>query len=488
MIISIIVLILLLTPIVLGITVGWAVGIPALIGVLVFFFVCFLIGASLYRVVPADYVDVIIQRGEPRMVSSHKDYQTKEGQGSYFAIPSWFFLFKLGMEIHRIPLKILSIEVKDFLAFDQDRARFICDIVSYVAVEDPIMAAKRFSGNLQQLNDEISRVVQATTRDATTKKKIREIINDRKGIIEKVREPLEKAISHWGLALKDIELLEFKDPRSGENGADPSHVISDISSIIEEEINSEARQKNAEQRKIAQIKEAAASEAAEKRKIEKDEAVGIREENKNKMIAEQKKIAEEKRLEVERTVQVTEAEIKKQAAIVNAEEEKKTEEIIKERKRLEGEGDKERDIQKADGVAALQAVPIRETGKARADAREAEGKAEAAAKEALKKALDKFTEEHIKALTAELVINKNAEIQVESAKALQNSNLNVFSGGKASEQGFDLAQLLQSVKVNNPSGYNSLLNRFARPNQITGEDGTGIPVEEKSKKKRVKQQ
>jgi hypothetical protein len=42
--------------------------------------------------------------------------------------------------------------------------------------------------------------------------------------------------------------------------------------------------------------------------------------------------------------------------------------------------------------------------------------------------------------------------------------------------------------VNNPSGYNSLLNRFARPNQITGEDGTGIPVEEKSKKKRVKQQ
>ena len=138
-------------------------------------FVLFLIFAGLYKIVPADYVDVVIQRGKMTTYSTHKEYSSNE-KSAYFHIPSWFFLFGLGMQVHRIPLKIITINVPNFLTFDQNRARFICDIICYVTVKDPLVAAKRFSGDVDEMKAQVSMIVQATTRDVTTKKPIREII------------------------------------------------------------------------------------------------------------------------------------------------------------------------------------------------------------------------------------------------------------------------------------------------------------------------
>ena len=367
--------------------------------------------ASLYRVVPADFADVVIQSGKTRVYSPHKQY-SPDGKSAYFQIPSWFFLFRLGMQVHRIPLKIIPINVPNFLAFDKDRARFVCDIITYVVVKDPVEAAKRFAGDLRVLNEQISVIVQSTTRDVTTKKAIREVINNRQDVIEAVTPILSVTISNWGLELKSLELIDFKDPTDPSFGIE-SKVIHDISSIIERQINSEARQKNAEQLMIARQKEAQSDEDARKREIARDEEIGKREQEKNMRIAEKQKEAREKELEVVRVQQVKTQTIEKERAVVEANLKKEVEEVNKIQKKLEGEGDRVRLEEQAIGNAAK----IKQNILA-----EAEGKTK------LQEALNKFEDKAIRALIAEKVVEMQQAIGVASAKALENSEMRVFVG------------------------------------------------------------
>jgi flotillin len=414
--------------------------------------VIFLIIASMYRIVPADESHVVIQGKRIRTFSPYITSDNPKGKSAYFHIPSWFFPFGLGMKIHRIPLKQISINVPDFLAFDKDRARFSCNIVTYVVVENPIVSARRFSGDIEYLKEEVSKQVQAITRDATTKKAIREIINDRQAIIEQIDKPLKAVLSTWGLNLTDIELIDFQDPqptKDDKNGK-PSHVISDISSIIEEQINSEARQKNAEQIKIARIKEAEADELSKTREIERDEIVAKREQSKVMIVAEQEKLAREKMLEVTKVQQVKTAEIERDRALVEANQNKLTEEIKKEQKRLEGEGDR----LKAEEVAKGNASPIRENGIA-----------EAQAKELLQSALNKFEDNAIRSLVAEKIVEMQKEVGIATAKALEQADVRVFAG-EDSKGAFDLGKMISALRTSNESSAQAVLNYLARPNDL----------------------
>jgi flotillin len=431
--------------------------------------------ALLYTIVPADYADVVIQKGRMRVFSPHKEY-SPTGKSAYFRIPRWFFLFGLGMTVHRIPLRILAIDVPNFLSFDKDRARFLCDIIAYVAVRDPIEAAKRFRGDLRELSVQLGKIMQATTRDVCTKSTVKEIINDRAMIIEMIDQPLKDTIRHWGIDLKDIELLDFKDPTVAEYGETaPPHVIRDISSIIETQIHSEARQKNAEQIKVARLKEAEADETASIREIQRQEEVAKRMQLKDKMVAEQERLARLQQFEVTRVEQVRNAEIQKEKNLVVAEQDRAVEEIRKQRKLLEGEGDKLMNTEKAKGDAAK----IRETLLA-----EAEGKLK------LQEALAKFDEASIRALTAEKMIEMNRAIGIEGARALANGELKVFASGSDAQAGFDVGRLLAAIGVSNQGAMNAILNRIARPNDLgfkeMAELVQGLQKEETSKDPRAK--
>jgi flotillin len=408
--------------------------------------------AFLYTIVPADYADVVIQKGKMRVLSPHREYNAA-GKSAYFRIPSWFFLFGLGMTVHRIPLRILAIDVPNFLSFDKDRARFLCDIIAYVAVRDPIEAAKRFGGDLNELSLQLGKIVQATTRDVCTKSTVKEIINDRAMIIRMIDSPLKDTIKHWGIDLKDIELVDFKDPTEAEYGETvPPHVIRDISSIIETQIHSEARQKNAEQVKSARLKEAEADETASIREIQRQEEVAKRMQLKDKMVAEQERLARLQQLEVTRVEQVRNAEIQKEKNLVVAEQERAVEEIRKQRKLLEGEGDKLMFVEKAKGDAAK----IREALLA-----EAEGKMK------LQEALAKFDDVSIRALTAEKMIEMNRAIGIEGARALASGDLRVFTGGGGDAQaGFDVGRMLAAIGVSSQGAMNAIMNRIARPNDL----------------------
>ena len=415
--------------------------------------------ASLYTIVPADYVDVVIQKGKMRVLSPHKEYN-KQGKAAYFKIPGWFFIFGLGMTVHRVPLRMITVDVSNFMAFDIERARFLCNIIAYVAVTDPVKAAQRFGGDVPELERQVGMIVTATTRDACTKKTIREIINNRQDIIETVNPPLREAIGHWGIDLKDIELVYFQDPTKVEYGeTEPPHVIRDISSIIEEQINSEARQKNAEQRKIARLKEAAADEEARKREIQRDEEVAKREQVKDKAVAEFQKVAVAEQYEVRRVEEVKLAEILKQKALVVANQDKEVEEVNKERKRLDGEGDRIYLTEKAKGEAA----PIRERGLADAEA-----------KMKLQEALNKFRSEAIRALVAEELVEMQRQIGIETAGALKEADVKVFAGGNTAKAAFDLGQMIESMSVASDSSAVAVLNRLARPHDLGFKDIMGV--------------
>lgn len=432
-----------------------------IIGVVVLGIILFIILANMYKTVPTDSVDVIVQNKTMKVYSANKQYNP-EGVAAYFKIPSWFFIFKLGMVVHRLPLSIIPIKVPNFLSYDKDRARFVCNIVAYVTVSDPKIAATRFSGSIEELSKGVSYQIQATTRDVTTKKFIREIINDRKGIIDGVYQPLTEVLAHWGLDLKDIEIVDIRDPAKGEiEGEEESHVIRDISSIIETQISSEARQKNAEQNKIARLKEAESEELAKKREIEKEELISTRDQQRIMKVAEQQKLAREKELDVAKVQQVKTQEIEKERQIVIANQNKEVQAINKDNKRLEGEGDKERQLEQAKGTAAI----LRENGLAEADAIRAKYLAEAEGKEKLQAALNKFEDKAIRALVAEKIVEMQRAVGIEGAKALQTAEMKVFAGSDAGN-GFDIGKAISATQVSNLDMATSIMNRIGKPNDL----------------------
>jgi flotillin len=412
------------------------------------------IPAILYTIVPADKADVVIQRGTRKVFSAHLEY-SPEGKAAYFKIPAW--VPGVGMIVHRMPLSMLEIPISDFLAFDKDRARFVCDIVAFCVIKDPVIAAMRFPAKLEDLGLQISKVVQATMRDSTTKKSVREIINDREGIIASITTPLSNTVAEWGLQLKDTELIDFKDPEKPISGEEePPHVIRDISSIIEVQINSDARQKNAEQEKIARLKEAEAEEIAKKRELERDEQIGMRQQAKEQKIFESEKLAREKKLDVDKVQVVKSQQIEKERAMVLAEQQREVEKINREKKKLEGEGDRLMNEEQAKGKASF----VKE-----------QGLAEAVAKEALQDALNKFGDTAIRALIAEKLVEMQQAVGVAGAKALEKADLKVFSGGGADAQkGFELGAMLESILTSSSGTAGAVMNRLSRPNDLGFKD------------------
>ena len=206
-------------------------------------------------------------------------------------------------------------------------------------------------------------------------------------------------------------------------------------------------------------KEADTDEEARNREVRRDEDGAKREQEKDKAVAESQKVAVAEQYEVVRVEEVKMAEIMKQKALVVANQEKEVEEINKEQKRLDGEGDRIYLTEKAKGEAS----PVRERGLADAEA-----------KMKLQDALNRFGPEAIRALVAEKLVEMQREIGIETAKALSNADLKVFAGGNSAKAGFDLGQMIESMSVASDSSAVAVLNRLARPNDLGFKDIMGV--------------
>ena len=395
---------------------------------------------SWYRIVdPSEAHLVVTTKG--KFVVSPDDKVATNKRKTYFAIPSIIPFF--GRAIRRMDVTIKELVVNQE-TYEINQARYNVKSSTKYRIVDVQTAAETFINDVS-LKEQLTEIVRASVRAVTVKYDVVDARASKQKMSEEIQLEMQDDLAKWGLKLISFQLVDFQDTPD-------SSIISDISKRREVEIESTTREQNAEKLKQARMKEAEAEEKARQREIEKDKVIGEQEQLKTQKIAEMQKEAEEKRFKVVQTQTIRQAEIDKEKAIIEANQKKETEIILKEQKLLEGQGDRAKAEEKAKGDAA----PIRE-----------KGIAEAEAKNKLQEALNKFGDAAIRALVAEKVVDMQKTVGVETAKALREADVKVFSGGSGeNSQGFDLGKMIESMSVSNPDAAKSILNKLARPNDL----------------------
>lgn len=430
-----------------------------------------------YRIVDPSEAHLVVTPRE-RFVVSPDDKIATDGRKTYFAIPSSIPFFGRAIRVMDLTIKELVVQQE---TYEKGQARYSVRSSTKYRIKDVRQAANTYTSD-EALKDMLIEVVRSGVREVTIKYDVNDARSKKQEMTEKIRESIQDDLDKWGLSLENFQLVDFRD-------TEDSKIISDISKRREVEIKSETREQNAEKEKKAAIKEAEADEASKKRQIERDRVIGEEEQKRDQMISEQKKIAEEKRYQVVKVQTIEQAKInkeeakvraeqEKEVAIIKAEEERDAEQVNKERKLLEGKGDRE----KAEEVAKAEAAPIKERGLAEAEVIKQKGFAEAEAKEKLQKALNQFGDSAIRALVAEKIVNKDKEIGIATAKALEKADVKLFSGGQADSQGFDLGKLIAAASIADESSGKALYNKLARPNDM-GFGAIGMDAVNKTHKK-----
>lgn len=393
-----------------------------------------------YTIVPSSEAHYVIYgSGGSKVFSADKKFQTPGAGSAYFLIPEYFPI------IGRLSRSI-DVTIKELIfsqeTYEKDQARYMVKSSTKYRITDVRKAAESFTKE-DELKSQLKEIIQAAVREVTVKYDVVNARAKKQLMSEEVEKSIKDDLAQWGIELVNFVLVDFQD-------TDESSIVSDISKRREVEIQSNTREQNAEKLKQARIKEAEADEKAQEREIARDKIVAERKQQAAQAVSEKQKLAEEKRLEVTKVQVVKQAEIHKEAAIVKAKEEKATQEILKDKKRLEGEGDRI----KAEQIAKGNAADIREKILA-----EAEGK------EKLQAALNKFTPAAITALTAELAIEANKAVGIKGAEALAQSDMKVFAGSDGG-QGFDIGKVLEATRVSSPETANAIENKIARPNDL----------------------
>lgn len=369
---------------------------------------------GLYHVVAPDEAHVRVL-GNKKEVFMSRTFNGVQKKPSYWTVP---FMTKLT----KLPLTNIRIDVPDVKLNDSNMAKFVCDVVCFVSISDPILAAERtgitteqvrYEGmetGIESLASDFQAIMESIGRTVSTKQTILEIYKDRSKLDAAVTAEVEKVFPQWGLELVDLEIKDIKDVPG-------STIISDIEKKQASVINSEMRVVVAEQTKKAEISEAEnkreaelvkaqAEETYRKRQIEKDRAIAIAEQDKIQKEQDQKLLANQKIIEAQRKLTVGTADVEREAVIKKAEAEKQ-------RLTLTAEGN---------------AAQIQTTGNAEASIIKAKKLADAEGTEKLALAQQKFND----AATNIELIKATRDVQLEYAKtqgkAYENANINIVAG------------------------------------------------------------
>jgi flotillin len=401
--------------------------------VVIFTFAC-------YRIVDPSEAHLVITPTNKFVVSADDGIATNKKR-TYFAIPSWVPFIGRAIRIMDVTIKEAIVEQE---TYEKSQARYYVRSSLKYRIASVSTAAETFV-DVADLENQLKEVIQASVRAVTVKYDVVDARAMKNKMQDEIKNEMDKNLSQWGLELVNFQLVDFQDTKN-------SSIISDISKRREAEIQSTTRQQVAVKQKEARMQEAESDELARKREIEKEKVIGEQEQLKAQKISEMQKDAMTKQYDVTQVSVIRTAEIEKQRAIVAAEQSLATETINKDKKIMEGQGDRLRLEEQAKGNAAkiLQ-----------------DGLAEAQAKDALQKALNLFGDNAIRALVAEKVVAKDQAIGVETAKALSQADVKVFSGGGDSgKSGFDLGKMITSMSVADPTTADAMLNKIARPNDM----------------------
>jgi flotillin len=366
-----------------------------IVGLIVFF-------ASAYTVVPPYEAHVVVSRGKGRKV-----YSTRAGyQSSYWRFPI----------IQRravLPLENVQITVDDIPLRDKNMAKFEGDVVSWLNIEDPLLASERIgaSTRIEDITADVQNVIKAVTRNMSMYWTIIDIMTKRKDFSQDVEKAVNEELGAWGMKLVELEVIHFAD-------IEEYTVVKDLEERQATVINAETRKLVATQNKEATMAESNAKkeeelkiaeneEAFRKRQLEKDEAIGVRDQSKEQKIAVETQKANEEKIEAERTLTVGKADIEKQAVIKTA------------------EGQAEAAIKRGKADADVTRVK----GEAEGDVIKAKGFAEADSTDRRAEALKKYNEAGI----GLEVIKASQTVQVAQAdawaRAMEKAAIKVYAGG-----------------------------------------------------------
>ena len=401
------------------------IGVAAVVILAILFF-------STYTVIKPNEAHVLVIMGRGRKIKSPIAGDRIDGKTSYFFIP---FLMKR----YIMPLTNVKLDIQDIHLNDIQVAPFVCDVVTWLRIEDPIKAAERLdltSDNVfHSLHQDLIAIVQAIARATSMKQEILDIMRDRATFSREVSVEVDGVLKSWGVQLVNLEVNDIRDE-------DDSKVIQNyelmrkatVESLARIEVSKrdrEAVEQEQENRQLAEIATADAEKAFQTKQIERDAVVGIATQEKEQRIAVAEAQTNEQKIAALRVTTVGEANVKKEAAIVTANGEGEA---------IRVKGEKEADV-----------VTLR--GKAEGSAIEARGLAEAIAKDKMAEALKKFNEAGISLEQ----IRAMGEIQGAFAQAYaeiaKNAEIKIVTGGEGgnilglpmnAKTGADLGQMFEA--------------------------------------------
>ncbi|MCG3177226.1 MAG: hypothetical protein MOGMAGMI_02194 [Candidatus Omnitrophica bacterium] len=266
---------------------------------------------GLFRIVPPNEAHI-------RVLKNRKDiFSIRSGKTSYWFIP---FITKL----NRLPLHNLTIPVGDIKLNDKNMAKFQCDLVCFVNIKDLNLAVERLvlssvekemGFDFVRLSDDFRSIMESIGRTVVTKQTILDIYMNRHLLSDAITKEVASVFPKWGIELVNLELKHIKD-------TEHSTIISDIERKVAAEIRRDAEIKVSETTREAEIAKAQNEEVYRKRQIEKDQAVGIAEQQMNQQISAMKAEANLKEIEALSRLEVGKAEIERQKIERLAEAEK----------------------------------------------------------------------------------------------------------------------------------------------------------------------
>jgi len=367
---------------------------------------------ALRRVVPPNEAHVVVRRTGTRVYSGdpsigeqlEKEVRFPFGGATYWHIPSW--VPRAGMIVRVMPLTMMEIQVVDQITFAKDNPQFVCDLSLYCRIVNVPVAAARWTGAGQEgFKETVSQLSVNALRVATAQYAIEDTIAKRKDLQDSIKLDLTDDFGKWGVSLESVAVVDIKDAP----GKTPVH---DIARKKEAEISAESRKMVAIKTKEAEFVEAENYQIAEMRKVEAQEKVGMRTQEKDASIAKEQQDAAKEQMEVKQIQDVRAAEIDKLARIQAAEGDRQQTIIraegAKQQYTLEGEGAGQR---------------AKFVGQGEAAAIEAKGMAEGKAKEAVAEGMNKLAEAGKDYRTIDYI----QAVQTEFAKAMQGAQIKFIS-------------------------------------------------------------
>ncbi len=406
----------------------------ALIGFLVWMLVAF----ALRKVVPTNEVHIV--QSAKQTISYGKDHAAGN---TYYKVPSW--IPRYGVTTIMLPVSNFDQDLPAYDAYDRGRVPFVVDIKAFFRIDNPEMAAQRVS-SFNELLEQLRAILQGAIRSILASKDIEEILQGRSEIGTMFTEEVDEQLKQWGVStVKNIELMDIRDSAG-------SQVIANIMEKKKSLIEKESRIEVANNKKEASIAEISAARDTEiqrqaaaqqigERTAQKDQAIGIANEQAQQNIKEQQKVTTEKEIAVVKVAETGRAQVQREVQVIAANQQRETE-VIK------AEGQKQTTVLVAEGnlqSTRLEAEGIQAEGVARADAEKAMQLAPVEAQIVLAKEIGE-NQGYQQYLISVRTIEKDQVVGIEQAKALSDADIKVIANSGDVNSGMNSVMDLLSAK------------------------------------------